>query len=212
MSYLDSLLEIENKIVQGNELEINERVIVISLIEEEKIKIKCSEDTFVYFYTDISGVQDLFDYSNVLGDDYKAAQDHAGVCISIYSNFLALDEGVKLASWLQSAIKFVDCIVLHYLQDILKEVPTPQGDAGKERSRYIQITKNANKAEKAGRIMNNLYGERNKMEHTTKPDPDKPGRHILHPPNYRRVKRNIRNRLPEALENFNDAFKEFYAT
>lgn len=48
------------------------------------------------------------------------------------------------------------------------------------------------------------------MEHTTETDPINPNRHRLIQPNYRRVKKKVRKRLSEALENFNEAFKEFY--
>ena len=146
MSYLDSLLEIENKVVQGNELEINERVIVINLIKEKENQIKSTENAFVYFYTDVSGLKEIFDFSSVLGSDYELAQEQADICISVFSNFLALKEGAKLGTWLQSAIKLVDCIVIHYLQDVLNEEPVLQGDFKKERSRYIQINKKGNKA------------------------------------------------------------------
>ena len=210
MSYLDTLLEIQNKVVSDDNYEINERVVLIDLIKEKEKQVKAEEDYFIYFYTDVSDLQEIFDYSDVLGDGYVLAQEHASTCVSMFSSFSVLGEDVKLISWLQSAIRFVDCIVIHYLQEILKEKPENQGDAGKERSRYIQITRKGIKAEKAGRIMDNLYDERNNMEHITKTDPGNPDKQIMHPPNYKRVKRNINRRFPEALKNFNEAFEEHY--
>ncbi len=58
--------------------------------------------------------------------------------------------------------------------------------------------------------MENLYDERNKMEHLTKTDPKDPNKQILFPPKFSKVKKNIQKRFPEALGSFNEAFKEYY--
>jgi len=211
MGYLDTLIGIKEKVENINLL-ANEKIIIIDLIGKETASIEDKQDTFVYFCNDILGTEEIFDFSGVLNENYTLAQGHAHACVSIFIRFASLEEDSRLHSWLISAIKVVDCIVIHYLQEVLNEDPTPQGNAGVERSRYIQINRHGVKAEKAGRIMDQLYEERNNMEHLTKSDPANPGRQILIPPKFNRVKKKITKRFPEALESFNKAFKEHYGT
>ena len=121
-----------------------------------------------------------------------------------------LEPNVKLSNWLSSAIKVVDCIVIHYLQEVLGEEPQKINDNGKERSRYIQIDRKGVKAQKAGNIMSHLYGQRNTMEHQIKNDPDNPKKQLIVPPNYNRVLKNIKRKFPNALISFDDAYKDHY--
>jgi len=209
MGYLDTLLEMESN-VKASDFPVNHKINLIDLIEKERALTEALQDTFVYFYTDILGAADMFDFSSVLNIHYAQAQGHANTCISLFIKFTYLEEDPKLQSWLQSAIRFVDCIVIHYLQEVLNEAPEPQEDRGIERSRYKQITRQGVKAQRAGRIMDDLYGERNKMEHSSRVDPKDSNKRILIPPNFNRVKRKIKKRFPEALESFNEAFKEYY--
>ncbi|AUZ83791.1 hypothetical protein [Methylophaga nitratireducenticrescens] len=204
MGYIDTLLETRDNVNKG-ELPTNNKMILIELIEKEVGLVNAQVDPFVHFYTDVLGISDIFDFSAVLEQNYALAQQHADACISIFINFASLEPTSKLHSWLQSAIRFVDCIVIHYLQEVLSEDPLPQGDAGVERSRYIQINRQGVKAQKAGRIMDNLYDQRNQMEHATKSDPKNPNKQLLLTPNYRRAIRQINKRFPEALESFNEA-------
>jgi hypothetical protein len=210
MGYLDTLIETEENVNNSADLPANNKIILIELIEKEANLNQAQQDTFLYFYTDILGTENIFDFSGVLNDNYALAQAHAETCISIFIRFTSLEADPRLNSWLQSAIRVVDCIVIHYIQEILNEEPTIQGNAGVERSRYIQINRGEIKAEKAGRIMDRLYGERNNMEHTTEPDPENPSKQILKPPNFKKIKKQIEKRFPEALESFNEAFKKHY--
>lgn len=211
MSYLDLLIQMTENVLRKN-ITTHDQMILIGLIEKESALFKAQQDTFLYFYTDVlsDGAADIFDFSSVLNQNYTLAQSHAQACISIFLNFTSLESTAKLHSWLQSAIRVVDCIVLHYIQEVLNEEPVRHENTGLERSRYIQINRRGVKAQKAGRIMDNLYDERNKMEHSTKTHPNNPNIQILMPPKYDRVKKQIKKRFPEALESFNEAFKEHY--
>ena len=151
----------------------------------------------------------MFNYSDVL-DEYEQAKGHANICITIFLDFLSIEDDQRLHTWLQSAIRFVDCIAIHYIQEVLQEESVSQDDVGAERSRYIQINRRGVKAQSAGRIMDNLYKLRSKMEHVTKPDKNKPAKKVLVPPKYNRIKKKILQTFPEALDVFNVAYKENY--
>ena len=58
--------------------------------------------------------------------------------------------------------------------------------------------------------MNNLYGDRNKMEHQTKNDPNDSTKQIMVTPKYSRVLRNIKRNFPTALVTFDDVYKKHY--
>ncbi len=210
MSYLDTLLDTRNSIEASSDIESNHKLIVINLIEKERSITAAKEDPFYYFFTDVTSRQKVFNFKSELNELYDAAQEHADCCIGIYISFSQLEANTTLHNWLSSAIRMVDCIALHYLQEVLNEESVKQGDAGPERSRYIQINRRGVKAERAGRIMENLYAERNKMEHKVKNDPNNPRKKIIQLPKYKRVMKNIKKRFPEALASFDDAYKEHY--
>ncbi|MGF1803299.1 hypothetical protein L4D11_21865 [Vibrio gigantis] len=210
MSYLDTLLETKNNVEASLDIQANQKLILIELIEKERALQVADEDTFRYLYKNIASREDIFDYQTQLGDSYELAQGHADCCIKIFHDFSVLEANLKLANWLSSAIKVVDCIVIHYLQEVLNEEPIKHKDHGKERSRYIQIDRKGVQAQKAGNIMSHLYDQRNKMEHQVKNDPTDPRKQVIVPPNYNRVLKNIRRKFPNALISFDDAYKEHY--
>lgn len=209
MGYLDTLKEIEDN-VSASAMPVNHKIILVELIDKERSFTVANEDAFVYFYQNVLQSEDVFNYSDVL-DEYEQAKAHARICITIFFDFLSLEGDQRLHAWLQSAIRFVDCIVIHYIQEVLQEDSINQNGVGAERSRYIQINRNDVKAKKAGRIMDNLYKLRSKMEHITKPDKDNPAKKVLVPPNYNKIKKKILETFPEALDSFNVAYKEHYS-
>ncbi|EOX4447585.1 hypothetical protein ACK6W9_002544 [Vibrio alginolyticus] len=210
MSYLDTLLETKSDVEASSDFQVNQKIILIELIEKERALKKAEEDAFKYLYKNITSRDDIFDYQAQLGDSYGLAKEHADCCIKIFHDFSMLEPNVKLSNWLSSAIKVVDCIVIHYLQEVLGEEPQKINDNGKERSRYIQIDRKGVKAQKAGNIMSHLYGQRNTMEHQIKNDPDNPKKQLIVPPNYNRVLKNIKRKFPNALISFDDAYKDHY--
>ncbi|NAS12239.1 hypothetical protein [Poritiphilus flavus] len=208
MDYLKTLQDIKNSIGEGKELTASNKLIVIGLIEKEEETVGMNEDSFVYFYEDVIDNEIQFEFEEALTTDvYQLAQGDAANCLNTFSSFKKIQDNSAIYSWLQNAIRFTDHLALHYLQEIIKEEPERQGDAGTERSRYIQINQKKNDAEKAGRIMNNLYECRNKLEHRKVESSD--SQRII-PPNYKRAKKQITRRYPEALICFRDSFASYY--
>jgi hypothetical protein len=210
MSYIDTLTDMKNSIEASVDVPVNHKIEFIKLLEEKQNITKAKEDPFNYFFTDIISRQDIFNFETVLKGTYGTAQEHAGCCIDIFIRFSQLEANISLYQWLSSAIKVVNCIAIHYLQEVLGEQPQKQGYACKERSQYIQINTKGVKAQKAGSVMDNLFEYRNEMEHPIKNDPKSPGKQIFFKPNYRRFKKNIEKTLPKALNSFDDAYKEYY--
>lgn len=211
MDYLKTLNDIKDSLEDGKELITSQKITLIDLISKEEEVVRIEDDPFTYFYKDVINKELDFDFTTAFPNNvYTLAQDNARTCTRVYTSINKIEENANLYAWLQSAIKFTDHFALHYLQEIKNEEPTLQGDAGRERSLYIQINQKANDAERAGRIMDNLYDCRNKMEHRTKNDPKRPGFVIIIPPKYRGVKKQIKKRYPEALLCFEEVFSNHY--
>lgn len=119
---------------------------------------------------------------------YELAKGDATNCTGVANSINKLEEKPSLYIWLQNALKITDHLALHYLQNIINEVPTRQNDAGVERSRYIQINQRKNDAEKAGRILDKLYEWRNKLEHRYANVPNEPDKQKIIAPNYKEPK------------------------
>jgi hypothetical protein len=211
MDYLEILNEVKQSVNASKDINISHKLLLINLILREVESQTADEDIFIFFFEDVTSSKVSFDFKKALTlPVYELASKDAENCISAVKSFKNLEENNKLTLWLQSALKFTDHLALHYLQVIVKEVPVKQGDAGKERSRYIQINQKKNDAEKAGRILDNLYECRNKLEHRTVSDPLHPGNQKILPPNYKRTKKQILLRYPEALKCFQDSFAKFH--
>jgi hypothetical protein len=212
MSYLDTIIESKTTIEASSDVPVNQKLLLIELIEEKRIRIEAKADSFHYVYSDIVSSSDIFDFKTQLDELYMTAQAHAGCCVDIFVSFSKVTPTVELQNWLSSVIRMVNCIVTHYLQEVLNVEAIKQDNYAIERSRYKQVERLKVKASKAGRIMFNLYEERNTMEHQVKNDPNNPNKKIFVPPNYKRSLRQINKRLPEALLNFDEAYKEYYAS
>jgi len=207
MDYLDTLKKIKDSISSGKELIVSHKLIIIDLISKEEQSFSAGEDSFVYFYEDVIQKKITFNFEAALTRPvYELAQDDAQNCINVSQSVTKLEDNSSLYTWLQNAIKFTDNLALHYLQNIINEVPVKQNDAGTERSRYIQINQKKNGAEKAGRILSSLYDCRNKMEHRKVSDANDENKQKIIPPNYKRIRRQIQKRYPEALICFHDSF------
>jgi hypothetical protein len=211
MDYLDTLKNITDSVNDSKEFIVSHKLIMLDLISREEENVTISQDVFIYFYEDVINSKLKVDFKTALTEPvYSLAQGDAQNCVNTKISITKLEEDSTLYTWLQNAIRFTDHLALHYLQVILTEAPVKQGDAGTERSRYIQINQKKNDAEKAGRILDNLYDCRNKIEHRTVSDPSNPGFQKMLTPNYKRAKRQILKRYPEALECFQDSFENFH--
>ncbi|MDR1898099.1 MAG: hypothetical protein LBR10_15060, partial [Prevotellaceae bacterium] len=140
--------------------------------EEQKQKQDITANPFVCFYEDVIANPMSFNFQPVLGEAiYKNASDDALSCLKICDNFNKLSSW-SVIGWLPNALKFVDNIVLHYIQDLCKEIPKSYSNAGIEKARYIQLSEKTGDISVAGATLKNLYDVRNKLEHRTKIFPD----------------------------------------
>jgi len=174
-------------------------------IAKENRKEQAKATPFVFFYEDIISNSLDYDFHQSLGDDiYKKASDDALSCLEICIEFRKLGT-VTVYNWLQNALKFSDNIVLHYLQDICKEIPKKYKDAGIEKSRYMQLSEEKSDISTAGHCLKELYELRNKNEHRTKIHSD--GRQELIRPQKGQARKIVGKEFPLALKKILEAYK-----
>ena len=164
----NEILNIENQVASG---EYEERPYYSQMyndyIAKETKKEQAKEYPFVFFYEDVIATTLNYDFQQSLGEKiYKYASDDALSCLELCIEFRKLGT-ITVFSWLQNALKFSDNIVLHYLQEVCKEVPKKYEDAGIEKSRYIQLSEKQCSISVAGHCLKELYELRNKNEHRT---------------------------------------------
>lgn len=211
MGYIKELEELFYLVTKSEDFNIGQRVMMLELIENRKKKELQSDDFFIRFHEDVTKEDLNFDYETSLGEEnYDAASQEAEACINVFASFEEIKANSSLLSWVVNALKFTDILALQYIQDILKEEPINHPDNGVERSRYIQINKAKNRAHVAGRILNNLYDQRNKLEHRTKKDPNDSSKQIILKPDYNKARKKIIKDYPKALKSFKTAYKEHY--
>lgn len=210
MAYLDTLKEIETVVDRTSDFNIAQRAVMLDLIEREINQIGLSEDPFIRFFENCTSNKIEFDFKSHMGaGSYNSAASEASACLTIFADFKSMQPNSSVLSWLICALKYTDEIVLHYIQEILNEEAIKHNDYGKERSRYIQINQAGYSAQVAGRIMNNLYDQRNKLEHRTKNDPNT-NKQLIIPPNFNKALKKIKQTFPRALVCFRDAYLEYY--
>lgn len=194
--------EIENIEKQVASTEYNERNYYQSMfdeyIEKEQNKDKIKDNPFVYFYEDVIAAKIECDFQPVLGDNvYKNASEDALNCLSICNEFCKLSIH-SVNGWLQNALKFADHIVLHYIQEVCKELPQKYPNAGIEKSRYIQLSEKSGDIATAGTTLIELYDLRNSFEHRTKIHSD--GTQELIPLQKNKTRRKVTKNYPLVLK------------
>jgi hypothetical protein len=168
-------------------------------LEKEKRKSGAKENPFVYFYEDVISSPMNFDFHAVLGDgNYRKASDDASTCLNSCNEFRKLSP-LAIDGWLQNALKFVDHIVLHYIQDCCKVIPKTYPSIGIEKARYIQLSENEDKLiSVVGAELKDLYDLRNKFEHRTIVHED--GKQELIAPKRGKALQVIQRLYPDALK------------
>lgn len=211
MSYLEELEELSKVATKSEDFNYGQRMIMLEIIESKIADEKSSDDYFVRFFEDILNQEINFDFKSVLSEDsYNSASEDAHACINIFSKFSEMRKNSSILPWIITALKYTDQLVLHYIQEILKEDPIKHDDHGIERSRYIQINKSKYTAHVAGQVLNNLYEQRNKLEHRTLKDPMNVRKQIILNPDYSKARKKIQNDYPKALVSFRKAYIEHY--
>ena len=174
-------------------------------LEKEKRKSTCKENPFVYFYEDVISASVAFDFESALGDPYyKNADDDALSCLDICNEFKKLSQW-SVNGWLHNALKFVDNIVLHYIQECCKEVPKKYSNSGIEKSRYVHLVEKQGDIAVAGDRLRDLYDLRNNLEHRTKIYSD--GKQELVAPRRNHVRYTVSKLYPDALKRILKTYK-----
>jgi hypothetical protein len=201
--------EIEKVEKQIETAEYEERSYYVPMLEKyianEKLKEKAKENPFVYFYSDVIAGEISYDFQPVLGDTvYINASEDAKSCLSICDKFRQLS-GNSVMGWLQGALKFADNIVLHYIQDVCKEIPKRYDNAGVEKSRYIQLSEKSEDISVAGTKLKELYDLRNQFEHRTQKRSD--GTQVLLRPPKNKARYIVVKLYPLALKKILETYK-----
>ena len=166
-------------------------------LQKEQRKTTAADRPFEYFYEDVSASELGLDFKKILGEKYyRNASGDAMSCLHICNEFRKLS-AYQVSGWLQNALKFVDHLVLHYIQEICKEKPKKYDKAGLEKSRYIQLSEKAGSPGIAGAYLKDLYEQRNRLEHRTIVHDD--GRQELIPPQRNKVRKLVVKLYPEVL-------------
>lgn len=180
--------------------------IIADYIEKEKRKLGAKENPFVYFYEDIISNSIEINFQNALGGTiYKHASDDALNCLNICTEFYKLSSW-GVSGWLQNALKFIDNIILHYIQEVLMEIPKQYTNAGIEKARYIQLSEKTGDVSIVGYELKELYDLRNNLEHRTIIYAD--GRQELVPPKRNKVRQTVVKLYPDVLNRILKTYKE----
>lgn len=211
MSYLKELEELSRMNMANEDYNYAQRMIMLGMIEEKIIEEKSSDDYFIRFFEDVINSEINFDFKAALSDDaYNSAREDAEACIKIFPRFSEMKSNRSVLSWIITALKYTDQLVLHYIQNVLNVNPIKHSDHGIERSMYVQINSREYSAHVAGRVMNNLYEQRNTLEHRYIKDPNNEEKRILLNPDFGKARKKIQNDFPKALLSFRKAYKEHY--
>jgi len=205
--------KIENLVSSKETTEIGfssfQKQILSEYLEKEKRKSKAKENSFDYFYEDVIAATLAFNFQSALGDlYYKNASDDALICLEICNEFRKLSSW-NVGGWLQNALKFVDNIVLHYIQECCKDIPKPHPKYGVERARYVHLTEKGGVISTVGALLNDLYELRNGLEHRTKIYSD--GKQELLKPRWNMVRRQVTKLYPDVLRRILKTYKDCYS-
>jgi hypothetical protein len=211
MGYIEELEELSRMNMQNEEYNYAQRMIMVSIIQKEILEAQASDDYFIRFFEDAINGNIDFDFKSALSEDaYNSASEDAEACINIFPRLSEMKANRSVLSWIVTALKFTDQLVLHYIQEILNMNPVKHPDHGFERSMYIQINSGEYSAQVAGNLLNNLYEQRNKLEHRYLKDPKNENKRILLNPDFKKAKKLIQSNFPRALKSFRKAYKEHY--
>ncbi|MFC5044682.1 hypothetical protein ACFSTE_22490 [Aquimarina hainanensis] len=206
MMDLSNLNHLKGIIQSDNNLSPKMRSIVTDLIEEKIINVSDSDDNFILFYEDVIQRELAVNFNEILSEqEYIGSSEHATVCLTLCPKFQNLPKNIKVGAWLSDALKFVDYLVLHYIQEIRNDTINPEdytGDKnnyGEERRRYDKMKSYEQPISNAGSWLEQLYVIRSRVQHNTTVD-KKSGKHTLKLLNYNQIQKTISVKYPKTLE------------
>ena len=208
LNYLKKTIESEEKLSQKM------KSLVSDLVDEKIAYISDSTDSFVIFYEDVIQKQLTVVFSGILSKtDYSNSSEHAKVCLSICGTFTKLPKNAKCGAWLSDALKFVDYLILHYIQEIREDTINPDDYTGEkskfgaERRRYDKLKSYEKPVSDAGAWLEQLYVIRSRIQHNTTVN-KKTGQHTLKLPQYNRIQKTISQKYPQVLNLIEHIYKE----
>ena len=103
----------------------------------------------------------LFAFKVPLKRDFYTAKDHALNCLEVVNI-----SPRKVKDWISNCIKCMDCILLVYMRDVLKEAVPPQREGRpRERELYDKYEEKDGDLEIIGICFNSVYQVRSSLEH-----------------------------------------------
>lgn len=207
LNYLKSIIDSESNLSQKM------KSIVKDLVDEKINYISDSTDSFVIFYEDVIQQQLSVAFNEVLSEeDYNGSSEHAKVCLTLCGEFRDLPKNAKIGAWLSDALKFIDYLVLHYIQEIRGDMINPddytgeKSNYGEERRRYDKLKSYNKPISDAGSWLEDLYLARNRIQHNTTID-KKSGKHALKLNNYPQIQIKISQKYPMVLNLIEHIYK-----
>jgi hypothetical protein len=188
MIRFSEIQQIENSAFKDSGISLIEREAIKSYEEFEQKKKTAKEIPFEYFYEDVISSSLQINFKSIIGEPtYKNAGKDALACLEIAMEIRKLSPH-SMPSWIQGALKFIDYIVLHYIQEYHGDIPKKYNNAGIEKSRYCQLSDYSDSEIRvAGNELINLYEMRNSFEHRTITHKD--GTQELIKPRYGRLRK-----------------------
>lgn len=211
MGYIEELEKLSKMNMQNEEYSFTQRMLMVDMIQEKILEAKSSDDYFIRFFEDAINDNIGFDFKSALSEDaYNSAKEDAEACLIICPRLTEMKANRSVLSWIVAALKYTDQLVLHYIQEILAITPVKDPHHGTERSMYIQINSGEYSAQVAGNLLDEIYDQRNKLEHRYIKDPKNENKKILLSPDFGTAKKKIQKNFPKALISFRKAYKEKY--
>lgn len=205
MMNLDNLNYLKEKIDSGDALSQKMKSIVADLIEKEVDRISDSTDSFIHFYEDVIQKELTVIFKEIISEpDYCNSSEHAKVCLSLCPAFSELPRNAKVGAWLSDALKFVDYLILHFIQEIREDIIDPNDYVGEksilreERRRYDKLRSYEQPISNLGSWLDDLYMQRNRIQHNTTVNKSS-GKHTLKLPRYNHIQKAVTKKYPEIL-------------
>lgn len=213
MMNLDNLNYLKEKIDSGDALSQKMKSLVADLVDEKINHVSDSKDPFIHFYEDVIQKKLTVIFKEIISkSNYSNSSEHAKVCLSLCSAFSELPRNAKVGAWLSDALKFADYLILHFIQEIRKDIINPndyigeKSKLGEERRRYDKLKSYEQPISNAGAWLDDLYIHRSRIQHNTTVNKSS-GKHILKLPKYNQIQKAISKKYPEILNLIEHVYK-----
>lgn len=214
-NYLENIRRIksladESKL--GNHMTEKTFKIIAQVFQEKLANEEGIQHSFIVFYEDVISDDLVVDFSNILSeDDYNDASEFSSSCLQITSSIQRLPKDMTVGTWILYALKFIDYIVIHYIQEVKKEIPdnnlipNDQVNYGEERLRYKMLARYGDEFKNVSNWLDRLYSFRTRIHHNTLVN-KKSGRHSLRLENHNRISQDTLKIYPKILNAFKVAY------